>query len=418
MRRIAVFAGAVTTDAAAQVAGFAPIEPAAVMDGLARLAEQSLLTARPAAGVTRYRMLEPIRQYGSEQLTATGEFGEVRSRHLRWCSTISGQLSADTSVEIGQWRARFDAVADDIRAALGWAADEPGHRADAYDLALALAQLTFTRNLIGEAQQRYEQAASLAVDPRSRPSALRLAAAAAGCRGRGEDMLRLYRAAAEAAKTLGDNAVAARDLATAAVSIYRFAGTFAEAPAPGEAAELLTAARELAGDDPAAQAAVALAECGFSRMPAILLPWRPNEPNTRSTSPIAAATPWPRARLSMRLPLPDVGPATISPPPRRLAAESSCSRRCRLPRQVRLNVPTRSPKRPRLASGSVTSPARADLASSFAICHFWPSAVTSPRRGCWWRMPWRATSMTCSSAADDSSMDGSVRGDRMRPISP
>jgi len=39
-------------------------------------------------------------------------------------------------------------------------------------------------------------------------------------------------------------------------------GVFARLPPPGELAGLLTRSRELAGDDPAAQAAVVLAECG------------------------------------------------------------------------------------------------------------------------------------------------------------
>jgi predicted ATPase/DNA-binding CsgD family transcriptional regulator len=262
LRRIAVFVTPFTVDAARQVAGFAPLEPAAVMDGLARLTEQSLLTATPSPSGTRYRTLETIRQYGVEQLTGAGEFADVRSRHLHWCLATATELARDTPPGTGVWRARFDAAADDIRAALGWAADQPDHRANAYGLALSLAQLTFTRNLVGEAQQRYEQAASLTADPVAAGSALRYAAAVAGCRLLGDDMYRLYRAAADTARSAGDTAGAAHDLATAAATVYRFSGTFSQPPPPGEAAALLTAARELAGDDPAAQAAAALAECG------------------------------------------------------------------------------------------------------------------------------------------------------------
>ncbi|MEH1123128.1 ATP-binding protein [Micromonospora sp. CPCC 206061] len=262
LRRVAVFVAPFTVDAARQVAGFAPLEAAAVVEGLARLTEQSLLTAAPAPGVTRYRTLATIRQYGVEQLASAGELDDVRFRHLRWCLATAAELARDTSPGTGVWRAGFDAAADDIRAALGWAADEPGHRADAYELALSLAQLTFTRNLVGEAQQRYEQAASLTADPAAAGSALRYAAAVAGCRMRGEDMYRLYGAAADTARRAADAAGVARDLATAAATVYRFSGTFSQPPPPGEAAMLLSEARELAGDDSAAQAAVALAECG------------------------------------------------------------------------------------------------------------------------------------------------------------
>jgi hypothetical protein len=75
-------------------------------------------------------------------------------------------------------------------------------------------------------------------------------------------MYRLHRASADAARRAGDSAGAARDLAMAATAVYRFAGVFARLPSRDEATALLAAARELAGDDPAAQAAVARAQCG------------------------------------------------------------------------------------------------------------------------------------------------------------
>ncbi len=233
LRRISVFMAPFTAGAAAEVAGFAPLEPGAVADGLARLAERSLLAVAPSAKGTRYRALETIRQYGMERLGEAGDLAAARGR-----------------------------AADDIRAALGWAAGQPDHRADAHGLARSLAELAFTRNLAGESQRRYEQAATLTGDPNAAASALRLAAAVAGCRMLGDDMYRLLKAAAGAARRSGDGAGAARDLAAAATTVYRFAGVFARRPPADEARALRAAARELAGDDPAAQAAVALADCG------------------------------------------------------------------------------------------------------------------------------------------------------------
>jgi predicted ATPase/DNA-binding CsgD family transcriptional regulator len=260
LRRIAVFVAPFTVDAAGQIAGFAPLEPAAVVDGLARLTEQSLLAAIPSAGGTRYRTLETIRQYGVEQLSGAGELADVRSRHLRWCVSSATDLAEGIPAADGPWRVRFDAVADDLRAALGWAAGVPEHRADSYQLAISLAELAFTRNLVGESQQRYEQAAALTGDLAATAATLRCAAAVAGCRLLGDDMYRLHRAAADAAGRAGDKAGAALDLATAATTAYRFSGAFTRVPPPAEPAALLTAARELAAGDPATDAAVALAE--------------------------------------------------------------------------------------------------------------------------------------------------------------
>ncbi|GAA1829122.1 ATP-binding protein [Actinomadura chokoriensis] len=253
LRRVSVFVAPFTAAAAAEVAGTARV---AAADGLARLAEQSLLVVRASAGATEYRAPETIRQYGTERLAEAGELADARARHLRWCQAGAAGLDGAGA----GWRSRFDAVADDLRAALAWAANEPEHRADAHDLARRLAELAFTRNLLGESQQRYEQAAALAGDPAAAAAMLRHAAAVAGCRMHGDDMYRLYRAAADAARRSGAPARAAAGLATAASTAYRFAGTFVRPPAPDETLALIAEAREHAGDDPAARAAVALAE--------------------------------------------------------------------------------------------------------------------------------------------------------------
>ncbi|MEU6100449.1 ATP-binding protein [Streptomyces flaveolus] len=249
-------AGAGVTGCAGDAAGSVPLDPAAVVDGLGRLAEQSLLAVMPSAAGTRYQALETIRQYGTERLVDAGELTEVRARHLTWCLTAATALE-DTSG--ADWRARFDALADDLRAALAWAAGRPERRADAHRLALSLAQLAFSRTLLGEAQQRYEQAAALAGDAAA-AAALRQAAAVAGCRRLGDDMYRLHRAAAEAARRAGDRAAACRDLAAAATVAYRFSTLFTRIPPVVEVTALLAEARELADGTPAAGAAVALAE--------------------------------------------------------------------------------------------------------------------------------------------------------------
>jgi predicted ATPase/DNA-binding CsgD family transcriptional regulator len=255
LRQVSVFVAPFTASAAARIVG---AEEGIVADGLARLAEQSLLIVTTPPGGTRYRALETIRQYGSERLAEAGELTDFRTRHLRWCLVEA----ADLAVARTDWRARFDEVADDLRAALAWAADRPEQRADACRLARHLAEATFTRNLIGESQLRYEQAAVFADEPAAAATMLRHAAAAAGCRMRGEDMYRLHRAAAQAARRAGDAHGAAADLATAATNAYRFWSKFERFPPKEEVLALITEARELAGDDPAAQAAVALAEAG------------------------------------------------------------------------------------------------------------------------------------------------------------
>ncbi|MEU5196752.1 LuxR C-terminal-related transcriptional regulator [Streptomyces scabiei] len=259
LRRISVFVVPFTAEAAETVAAFPPLGASEITDGLGRLAEQSLLTVTSTATGTRYQALETIRQYGTERLADAAELTDVRSRHLDWCLAGAAAL---TGADGADRRARFDALADELRAALARAADRPEHRPKAHRLALALAGLTFARNLPGESQQRYEQAAALASDAGAEGAvgsvaetaaeragaaaaaeALRQAAAVAGCRRLGDDMFRLHRAAAEAARRAGDSAGAACELAAAATVAYRFSSEFVRLPAVDEVTALLARAR-------------------------------------------------------------------------------------------------------------------------------------------------------------------------------
>ncbi|MEK2488686.1 LuxR C-terminal-related transcriptional regulator [Kitasatospora purpeofusca] len=275
LRRVSAFVLPFTAGAAVAVAGFAPLDPGAVADGLGRLAEQSLLTVVPSAHGTRYRAQETIRQYGAELLDGAGESARARGRHLDWCLSGADGLAraADEERQLreGDWQAGFDALAEELRTALAWAAERPERRPDARRLALGLAGLAFDRHLLGEAQQRLEQAAALATaladgsptdaaDAADAADALREAARVAGCRRLGDDMYRLHRAAAAAALDAGDPAGAARDLATAATVAHRFSSTFARLPAAAEVTALLARARELSDGSATASAALALAE--------------------------------------------------------------------------------------------------------------------------------------------------------------
>ena len=268
LRRVSVFAAPFTVDAAAQVAGFLPVE-SGLADGLARLADNSLAIARPGSE-TRYRVLETIRQYGVDQLDQVGELEEVRARQVRWCVATAEKLvqRADEDVEDyvqarggdGAWRGAFDLVADDLRAGFAWAMSRPELRTDAHRLALLLAPLTFLRGLPAEAQRRFEEAATLTDDPAARVTALNDAAGAAMCRHVGNDTFRLWRQAADIAAEAGDGVTAAHNLAIAATLINRGPGIMAEVPPPEVVDELIQEAVALAGGSPRAEPSILTAQ--------------------------------------------------------------------------------------------------------------------------------------------------------------
>jgi len=260
LRRISVFASPFTAAAAQSVcARWPPAAGDAVPAALARLAEQSLLVATADASGTRYRALETIRQYGAGQLAADGEADQASARHLGWCLDAAAAL-APPPRDDPAWRSAYDQLADELRAALGWAAARQARRPEAYRLAMALAELSFARGFPGESQRRYEQAAGLAPDAGHAAAALRCAAGAAKSRHFGSDALRLLQEAADAAIRAGEAATAAADLAEAAELIGRAVGLMATAPPDGLAHELIARGRALADGNMTAESRLLIAE--------------------------------------------------------------------------------------------------------------------------------------------------------------
>jgi predicted ATPase/DNA-binding SARP family transcriptional activator len=82
-KRLSVFAGGWTLEAAEEVCSGEGIEQGDVLEVLSGLVDKSLVVAEATEGngALRYRILEPIRQYGQERLQGSGESEAIRSRH-------------------------------------------------------------------------------------------------------------------------------------------------------------------------------------------------------------------------------------------------------------------------------------------------------------------------------------------------
>jgi len=115
MRRLAVFRGGFTREAAAQVAG-------ASLALLRTLVDQSLIrTHNSAQGAPRYHLHELVRQYALEQLDASGEGDAVRDQHLRFFLRLAEAAEPHLSDDEQQgWLEQLDNERDNMRAALAW----------------------------------------------------------------------------------------------------------------------------------------------------------------------------------------------------------------------------------------------------------------------------------------------------------
>ncbi|HEV8352715.1 MAG TPA: tetratricopeptide repeat protein [bacterium] len=152
-RRLSVFAGGFTLNAAEAVAGGDPVGAVVVVDVLGHLVDKSLVVAEGRNGDVRYRTLEPLRQYGRDRLLAAGEADAARTRHLQWCVTVSAQAEpALRGMGQADWLRRLSVEHDNLRMALQWAltsaAIDPGLR-----IATAIARFWYLRGHISEGRR-------------------------------------------------------------------------------------------------------------------------------------------------------------------------------------------------------------------------------------------------------------------------
>ncbi len=122
LRRLSMFAGGWTLEAAEAVCCGDGIEAEAVIGLLSRLVHASLVIAEDQEEEKRYRLLETIRQYGQIKLEKTGEFESVRNRHLNYFQGMAEEAEPKlTGAEQATWLKRLEAERDNLRTALTWA---------------------------------------------------------------------------------------------------------------------------------------------------------------------------------------------------------------------------------------------------------------------------------------------------------
>jgi len=84
LRRLAVFSGGWTLEAAEKVAEFGDETKGEVLDLLSQLVDKSLVLVEEGEHAVRYGLLETVRQYGLNKLTEAGEFEDFRQRHMNY----------------------------------------------------------------------------------------------------------------------------------------------------------------------------------------------------------------------------------------------------------------------------------------------------------------------------------------------
>jgi predicted ATPase/DNA-binding SARP family transcriptional activator len=157
LRRLSVFRGGWTLEAAEAVCPGDGLERGEVLDLLFRLVDRSLVVPDPGSG--RFRMLVTIRDYGWERLREAGEVDAVRDRHLAWFTAYTQQYGSLSDWGGVAW-SRMRVEPDNLRAALDHAIERARSSRDPRDvdagLRLATAMVWFWQY-----NARYEGVAAL-----------------------------------------------------------------------------------------------------------------------------------------------------------------------------------------------------------------------------------------------------------------
>ncbi|MBP0495108.1 ATP-binding protein [Pararoseomonas indoligenes] len=147
LRRLSLFAGSSTLDAAEAVVCGDDIPPDDFTDHLARLVLASLVSADTASGNVRYALLETTRVYALERLAEKGERGVFARRHaLHFLNVLQRFLRERPAETLLPFRPDLD----NIRAALAWAFSPEGDLSIGMPLSVAAAFLFIDLSLLAE----------------------------------------------------------------------------------------------------------------------------------------------------------------------------------------------------------------------------------------------------------------------------
>jgi len=208
LRRLAVFAGSFTLEAAEAVCRGRSIESEEVVDLLTRLVDKSLVLLDVESGEGRYRLLETVREYAREKLVESGEAEEAQSRHRDWYVALVERAKPDffRGVDPSEWIWLFDRERANLAAALDWSASDPASGDALLRMAAGLWRYWEIRGALVEASKWLARAieADTGVASEVRATALTGAAVIAGMRGDSLGAMRYLERCVDTQRAIGN----------------------------------------------------------------------------------------------------------------------------------------------------------------------------------------------------------------------
>ncbi|HJZ22367.1 MAG TPA: transcriptional regulator, partial [Bradyrhizobium sp.] len=158
LRRLAVFAGAFTLEAAGAVAASDEVPLLKVVDGISGLVAKSLVVAEVDAPLPRYRLLDTTRSYALEKLAESGERERLARRHAEYFRDLFEQSEVELEKRsTADWLGEYGRQIDNLRAALAWAFSSGGDAAIGAALSAAAVPLWMHFSLLEECRGQVER---------------------------------------------------------------------------------------------------------------------------------------------------------------------------------------------------------------------------------------------------------------------
>jgi predicted ATPase/DNA-binding winged helix-turn-helix (wHTH) protein len=153
-RRLSVFVGNFTLEAARFVAPGDDQDGTASIDAIASLVAKSLVTADSGEMQARYRLLDTTRAYAAEKLKSAGEAARIGHRHANYYRQLLEATSSALAAAVpGKLYAACVSEVDNIRAALKWALGNCGDAKTGVALAAASAPFWLEMSMLTECKR-------------------------------------------------------------------------------------------------------------------------------------------------------------------------------------------------------------------------------------------------------------------------
>lgn len=159
LRRLAIFVGDFTIEAALAVVTNDAVDQMDLFHAVDSLVAKSMVATRPAGAMMRYRLLDTTRAYALAISNGDAERSELASRHAAYYRDWLEQSGAASRILSSEAeRANHFAALNNVRAALEWCFGDNGDVRIGIDLAAAAAPVFLAMSLLSECHRWSERA--------------------------------------------------------------------------------------------------------------------------------------------------------------------------------------------------------------------------------------------------------------------